>query len=155
MKDKQRPGVYKAERLAFNFEIGEKEIRDHAWCSDFVEKITSSPYWIEKKGPRKIDIEFGGAQGVRQTRWMKNSNALKLARRDRFEGALLHELAHVLNQSLNNDYISHSQSFCKLYLELTKISCSKTDYENLRHQFIRNKVRFGEGLIGRDDSLGQ
>ena len=147
-RDSQRSKVYRAEAAAG---IAGLKLETIPEIEKYLKRVFSHE-WFKRHHPRAVRFRVtdgrargsacggGGGLGV----WMK------MPRWSRWEGTVLHELAHGLNDiKQHHRPAGHGWEFCEILLGLVRHYQGKDAAERLRLAFKEKRVRYHKPKRGR------
>ncbi|KKL06307.1 hypothetical protein LCGC14_2597340 [marine sediment metagenome] len=159
-RDTQRARVYRAEKDAFYTYngSGNKQLlfgKSFSSLKDMrirVKNICSSKWWRDKSYTFWISLNRFEKQLYGATAY---SYKILIGKRETDEWVLIHELAHVLQRSVRDEYSDrlgipafigdtrgHGRSFCRIYLAMVRRFIGVEAYNALRLSFKHNNVKY-------------
>jgi len=134
-RDFQRSRVYSCENGFKTNRIPNEEL---ATVQAYVDAVTSSKWWRRMGGQPYVRVYDG--RGRRRASAYCATNSIKMPRWSRYEGCVLHELAHLL---VPTDVPSHGREFTATFLVLVRHCMGQEAYRDLRDRFRQGGVKMG------------
>jgi putative metallohydrolase (TIGR04338 family) len=149
MRDSQRSKVYKAEE-AFYRASGRLET---VWAIEHYVNLLKSNQALKVKYGQYLEVPIRVKDGRGNKRASAHRNFIVMPVWARYEGVVLHELAHVINirkyysRYINRTIAGHGWEFCEVYLTLVYHMMGKEAYETLKKSFKAHGVKYKEKVV--------
>ena len=132
MRDQQRQRVYDAERRVPSSPIGTGSMNE---VTEFAASVVGSAWWRKRCGVRVVHVKDGRGR----VNACAYGNTIKLPRWARSKMVVLHELAHVLNDSGG---APHGREFAAAFLALVDRFGEPGDGKLLREGYAAKRVKW-------------